>query len=149
MLTLAIAACGESGGPSAGGTGSGTGSGTGPGTGTAATGEALYTQYCASCHGRNLEGQPNWRERKADGILPAPPHDETGHTWHHSDKLLFSYTKLGGQKLIGGSFKSGMPGFGETLSDDQIRAVLAHIKAQWPDKIRERQAGITRAQDGN
>ena len=41
-----------------------------------------YQEYCASCHGVNLEGQANWRSRNQDGTLPAPPHDETGHTWH-------------------------------------------------------------------
>src|SRR3984893_6075924 len=37
-------------------------------------GKAVYAQYCASCHGANLEGQPNWRERQPNGRLPAPPH---------------------------------------------------------------------------
>src|SRR5215471_10554791 len=54
-------------------------------------GRVIYAQYCASCHGANLEGQPNWRERLPNGRLlaPAPSHDATGHTWHHSDKELF------------------------------------------------------------
>ena len=49
-----------------------------------ALGASVYAQHCAACHGRELEGEPNWRRRKADGTLPAPPHDATGHTWHHS-----------------------------------------------------------------
>jgi cytochrome c len=52
-------------------------------------GKEIYTNNCASCHGKNLEGQPNWRERNDAGYLPAPPHDKTGHTWHHSDAYLF------------------------------------------------------------
>ena len=52
-------------------------------------GQALYADSCAACHGANLEGQPDWRVPGADGILPAPPHDETGHTWHHDNQLLF------------------------------------------------------------
>ena len=52
-----------------------------------------YQEYCASCHGVNLEGQSNWRSRNEDGTLPAPPHDETGHTWHHETEMLFEYTK--------------------------------------------------------
>jgi hypothetical protein len=55
--------------------------------------KALYAQYCASCHGVNLEDQPEWRERKPDGKMPAPPHDATGHTWHHPDNILFGITK--------------------------------------------------------
>ena len=38
-----------------------------------AQGEILYQQHCASCHGVNLEGQPDWRRRSDDGTLPAPP----------------------------------------------------------------------------
>ena len=60
-----------------------------------ALGAAVYVEHCASCHGERLEGEPNWRRRKADGTLPAPPHDATGHTWHHSDDLLFRLTRDG------------------------------------------------------
>ena len=60
-----------------------------------ARGEAVYVAHCALCHGRNLEGQPNWQTRDKEGFLPAPPHDESGHTWHHPDRLLFDITKVG------------------------------------------------------
>ena len=43
-------------------------------------GKEVYDTNCASCHGAKLEGQANWEIRTADGYLPAPPHDETGHT---------------------------------------------------------------------
>ena len=56
-------------------------------------GEALYAENCASCHGANLEGQDNWQSQGGSETPPAPPHDETGHTWHHGDALLFTYTK--------------------------------------------------------
>lgn len=120
-------------------------------TGAAAApdGAALYADNCASCHGAELEGQPNWRIAGEDGVLPAPPHDETGHTWHHPDKLLFDYTKLGGQETLRRmgvtSMKSGMPGFGDTLSDAEIRAILDYIKSRWPAEIREVQAERSRA----
>ena len=68
-----------------------------------ADGAALYAEHCASCHGADLEGAPDWRRRGADGLYPAPPHDETGHTWHHGDRLLFGYTKLGGEALLAAS----------------------------------------------
>lgn len=63
-------------------------------------GQILYTNNCASCHGAKLEGQPNWQSPNSDGILPAPPHDATGHTWHHDNELLFEYTKLGGKGAL-------------------------------------------------
>ncbi len=58
----------------------------------------IYLKYCASCHGEQLQGQSNWRQRDAEGYLPAPPHDESGHTWHHSDTYLFLMTKYGIEK---------------------------------------------------
>ncbi len=113
-------------------------------------GRLLYAENCASCHGANLEGQPNWREPGPDGIFPAPPHDETGHTWHHGDGLLFDYVKLGGQEMMkrmgAGDAKSGMPAFGDRLSDDQIRDILAFVRSTWPDRLREIQAQRTKAE---
>ena len=120
-----------------------------------AAGAVLYAENCASCHGDTLEGEPDWQIAKDDGTLPAPPHDQTGHTWHHGDALLFDYTKQGGQAAMAArgvtSFTSGMPGFGDTLSDQQIWDILAFIKSTWPDRIRQMQATKTRGeqQQGN
>ena len=108
-------------------------------------GAAIYDNQCASCHGVGLEGQPDWQTRDpATGRLPAPPHDETGHTWHHPDDVLFAMTKHGPQIFAGPDYPSDMPGFGDVLSDDDIVAVLDYIKAQWPEGIRARQADIDR-----
>ncbi|MCY4416180.1 MAG: cytochrome c [Chloroflexi bacterium] len=99
-------------------------------------GAVVYREHCASCHGFNLEGQPGWQMRNADGTLPAPPHDASGHTWHHSDQLLFDLTKLGPSEVIGNDYQSTMPGFSDVLHDDDIWAVLAYIESQWPEEIR-------------
>lgn len=111
-------------------------------SGLVARGEAVYAVHCASCHGVKLEGQPDWRTRHADGTLKAPPHDETGHTWHHPDPDMFRYTKLGGQTLAPPGFKSAMPAFGGTLADPDIWAVLSFIHSRWPARVRERQRQI-------
>ena len=107
-------------------------------------GKALYGENCASCHGPELEGEPNWRQPGPDGVLPAPPHDDSGHTWHHDDAMLFDYTKHGGAALMRArgmtGVKSGMPGFAEQMSDAEIRDVLAYIKSTWPADIRRAQA---------
>ena len=110
-------------------------------------GQALYAENCAACHGANLEGQPDWRSPGPDGILPAPPHDETGHTWHHADAMLFEYTKLGGEAALaqqGLEFASGMPGFGGQLSDAEIWNIIAYIKSTWPERQRAIQADKNR-----
>lgn len=109
-----------------------------------AAGKELYTQNCASCHGANLEGQPDWREAGPDGVLPAPPHDETGHTWHHETALLFDYVKQGGADALAArgvaDFPSGMPGFGGTLDDAQILDILGFIRSTWPERMQAVQA---------
>jgi len=106
-------------------------------------GELVYKRFCSLCHGANLEGQKNWRIRKPDGKLPAPPHDETGHTWHHADELLFGITKLGMiPPYAPENYKSDMPAWGDTLSDDDIWAVIAYIKSRWPEESRKIQTDI-------
>lgn len=100
-----------------------------------AAGAALYAQNCASCHGAGLSGAEDWRTPNADGRLPAPPHDESGHTWHHPDIQLFMLTKYGPSELIGNGYESDMPGFDGVLSDEEIVQVLAYIKSTWPDRI--------------
>lgn len=110
-----------------------------------ARGQAVYAQACASCHGASLEGQPNWQERRPDGKLPAPPHDATGHTWHHGDAVLFRITRDGVGAFAPKGYATDMPAFAGVLSDDDIRASLAFIKSRWPDDIRRRQAEMTAA----
>ena len=98
-------------------------------------GSIVYAQQCASCHGAKLKGQPNWRERRADGRLPAPPHDESGHTWHHPDHVLFAIIKNGmGPPYARKDYESDMPAFGGRLSDEEIGAVLAYLKSHWTSK---------------
>lgn len=115
-----------------------------------ARGAALYADNCAACHGTNLEGQANWEEPEADGTLRAPPHDVSGHTWHHPDRLLFGYIKDGGKKALKemgvDDVKSGMPAFGDVLADRDIQDILAFIKSNWPEQSIDYQKRMT-AQD--
>jgi mono/diheme cytochrome c family protein len=103
-------------------------------------GRAIYQQNCAACHGVRGEGQPNWQVKRPDGSYPAPPHDTTGHTWHHSDGLLFRIVKDGGASLNIPNFKSGMPAFGQQLQDEEVRTVINHLKTFWGPEQRERQS---------
>ncbi|MBM3597085.1 MAG: c-type cytochrome [Alphaproteobacteria bacterium] len=107
-------------------------------------GRQVYFALCAECHGMKLEGQENWQAMLPEGGRRGPPHDETGHTWHHPDQVLFDITKQGGQPFSPAGYKNNMPGFGDRLSDQDIWAVIAFIKSRWPDEIREKQDAINR-----
>lgn len=112
--------------------------------GQIALGRQLYSENCASCHGANLEGQPDWKTPGTNGRLPAPPHDASGHTWHHADQQLFTITKLGTAAVVSNGYESDMPGFGSSLTDDEIRAVLFYIKSTWPEREAAYQQGMSR-----
>ena len=74
-------------------------------------GAALYAQSCASCHGANLEGAPDWKKSLPDGSLPPPPNDGSGHTWHHSDTVLLDIISSGGDR----AYNSKLPAFNDKL----------------------------------
>lgn len=110
-------------------------------------GRKLYAQNCSSCHGADLEGQADWKRRLDNGRMPAPPHDETGHTWHHSDQDLFTVTKSGVEAILP-AYESDMPAFNGVLTDAEIRAVLVYIKSTWPGRRRAFQANVTANDEG-
>ena len=113
-----------------------------------ALGRKVYADYCASCHGAHLEGQPDWRRRKPDGRLPAPPHDYHGHTWRHPDKVLFGMVKKGMAAYAPPGYETDMKGYAGVLSDAEIWAVLAFIKSNWPPEFRTYQEKITEGARG-
>jgi len=125
--------------------GSGGSRGQAPGPEQVRRGEEIYQASCASCHGARGEGDPNWRTRNADGSFKSPPHDNSGHTWHHGDGQLFNIVKHGGQGYAGPGLASRMPGFGEQLSDQEIRAVIAFLKSFWGAEERRYQAEVSRS----
>ncbi|MGB3713135.1 MAG: cytochrome c [Candidatus Promineifilaceae bacterium] len=102
-----------------------------------AVGQEVYAENCAECHGENLEGEADWQQQNEDNSYRSPPHDISGHTWHHGDRVLIESIELGGTRLpdnIGGS--SNMPAFGASLTEEEIKAVLTYIKSAWPEDIR-------------
>ena len=99
-------------------------------------GQTIYKNNCASCHGANLEGQIGWQTEIVDGRRLAPPHDETGHTWHHPDELLYNMTKYGFEEMLGNKYPNNMPVYKDILSDGELLAVLGYIKSTWPKRIK-------------
>jgi S-disulfanyl-L-cysteine oxidoreductase SoxD len=113
--------------------------------GLVARGKAVYANQCAACHGDMLQGQPDWRRRLPNGRLPAPPHDASGHTWHHPDEVLLDIVRNG---LVPGKtapegYESDMPAYRNLLSDSDIIAVLAYIKSTWPEDIAKLQKEVS------
>jgi S-disulfanyl-L-cysteine oxidoreductase SoxD len=105
-----------------------------------AAGKWLYLRRCSSCHGQRLEGQLLWEARDQFFGRRAPPHDQSGHTWQHSDEELFHMTKFGRFSTTPPEVTSYMPAYADKLSDDQIVSIIAYIKATWPLGIRVSQA---------
>jgi len=101
-------------------------------------GQELYNQHCVACHGINGEGQPDWKTPNEDGSFKPPPHDATGHTWHHADDLLLEIV------MQGSDFpQSQMPTYGDQLSDEEVIAILEYIKFWWGPEERTFQWQVT------
>jgi S-disulfanyl-L-cysteine oxidoreductase SoxD len=108
-------------------------------------GKAVYATQCAACHGDKLQGQSDWRRRLPNGRLPAPPHDASGHTWHHPDAVLLDIVRNG---LVPGKtapegYESDMPAYKDMLPASDIVAVLAYIKSTWPEEIARLQKEVS------
>ena len=102
-----------------------------------AVGKRIFAANCAVCHGTEGQGQPDWHIPKEDGTLPPPPLNGNGHTWHHSDGLLYRIVSQGGQFQEDtdlSSFRSAMPAFGDRLSREETVQVLTYVKSLWGDK---------------
>jgi mono/diheme cytochrome c family protein len=87
-----------------------------------AAGRTRYATRCASCHGTNLEGGS------------AVALGASGTTWQRDDAWVFTTIKAGGQATAPAGAASAMPAFGGSLSDDEIWAIVAYIKSNWPQK---------------
>ena len=94
-------------------------------------GRGIYAAQCAACHGPRGEGQPDWDRPNAAGELPAPPHDREGHTWKHSDAMLYRLVKDGWRDPYNRTQRLTMPAFGQTLAPGEIHDVIEYLKTMW------------------
>jgi thiol:disulfide interchange protein DsbC len=99
------------------------------------SGETVFEQNCAVCHGQNAEATTNWKQTDENGKYPPPPLNGTAHTWHHDLKLLKKTIREGGARLGG-----VMPAFEQQLSDNEIDQVIAYFQSKWPDEIYQKWA---------
>jgi len=106
---------------------------------TVQKGFRLYQENCATCHGSEGQGAPNWQQVGADGKYPPPPLNGTGHAWHHPQAALVRTIKHG-TVAIGGK----MPALGEKLDDEEIAAVITWFQSRWPDELYQAWARMDR-----
>ena len=94
-------------------------------------GRSIYLAQCAACHGVRGEGQPDWDRPNAAGDMPAPPHDREGHTWKHSDAMLYRIVRNGWRDPYNKTSELTMPAFAQTLSPGEIHDVIQYLKTLW------------------
>jgi mono/diheme cytochrome c family protein len=111
---------------------------------TIALGRRIYVQNCASCHGERAEGAPHWQQPNARGDLPAPPHDDTGHTWRHDDAMLSQVIKDGLRDPFNKTRELTMPPFGKMLSDAEMADIIVYFKSLWSPEHRIYQEELSR-----
>lgn len=108
-------------------------------------GEAIYQQYCAACHGVKGESKPGWQDRDVIGELPPPPHDPSGHTWKHSDAMLYRMIRNGWRDPFNKTQRLTMPAYKDVLSPAEIKAVVTYLKSLWTPEQREYQREESKA----
>lgn len=108
-----------------------------------AYGGERYQQHCASCHRPDLSGDPDWKTPNDDDSFRPPPHDSSGHTWHHPDRVLIEIIRDGSDFP-----QSRMPSFGDKLTDDDIEAILDFFKDNWGPEERAYQKQVTEQDQG-
>jgi mono/diheme cytochrome c family protein len=95
-------------------------------------GEQLYLIHCVECHGAEGVGEnPENVYAKDEFGYVAPPMDDTGHAWHHTDEQLT-------QMIMGGSPRNPrMEGFKHVLNEEDAGDLVEYIKSLWSPYIRE------------
>jgi mono/diheme cytochrome c family protein len=82
--------------------------------------ERLYVGLCATCHG--TDGHGSWRAT----LFLIRPGDiaDRDRMRRESDQYVFDIIKHGGAPLG----RPGMPAFGASLGDDDIRALVGYVR---------------------
>jgi mono/diheme cytochrome c family protein len=91
-------------------------------TPTDTDGTRLYARYCAACHGASGKG-----DGQNARFLPVPPADHTARSAmaQRSDDSLYDTIFAGGVPMNRSAY---MPAYGETLTREQIRALVRRIR---------------------
>ena len=110
---------------------------------TVRKGRQVYVTSCAVCHGPNAQGAPGWQRPDDKGNVPPPPHDDSGHTWRHSDQQLTEIVLDGWRDPFNKTPELTMPPFNGKLIDKDVEAVITYFKSLWSDEQRRYQLDET------
>lgn len=110
-------------------------------------GRKIYEQYCAVCHGTQGEANNDWNKPDEKGEMPPPPHDESGHTWRHSDAMLFRMIAEGWRHPFNKTDRLTMPAFEDILTDQEIQSVIEYLKTLWTEDQRRYQQNESQDSD--
>jgi cytochrome c6 len=80
----------------------------------AADGAAIYKAKCTACHGADGKGQTTMGKKMNLRDLGSPEVQK------QTDKELYDWTAIG---------KGKMPAYKDKLSDEEIKALVAHMRA--------------------
>jgi mono/diheme cytochrome c family protein len=97
--------------------------GPGPAAAGRADGAALYASLCVACHQANGQGLP--------GVFPPL----AGSEWVNGTPSVLAAIVLQGVNgpltVKGQAYSGSMPGFKAKLADEELAAVLSHVRGQW------------------
>lgn len=86
------------------------------------TGSQLYSMYCTQCHGVNGNGKG---VNSAKMSVQPRSHIERDEMMARSDQELFKVIEQGGKSIDKSNL---MPAWGDNLSDEEITALVAHLR---------------------
>ncbi|HED15182.1 MAG TPA: cytochrome c [Gammaproteobacteria bacterium] len=95
-----------------------------------AVGKKLYIKHCQVCHQKDGVGeQPISVYIRLPGFVTAIPLNESSHAWHHGDKQLVKIILSGSRRT------KRMPAWKDTLSEEQVKNIVAYIKSLWSPEV--------------
>jgi len=86
-------------------------------------GGALYASLCAACHQAGGQGLP--------GVFPPLAGSEWVQGKDSTAAAILLHGINGALTVKGATYNGAMPPFKDQLSDEQIAAVLTHVRSQW------------------
>lgn len=97
---------------------------------TEARGQALFQQYCQSCHGIDGVGETYTMQALTDkDYIRAPAMNDSEHAWHHTDEALQKTILQGSPRT-----ERMMPWKKAGLNEANAQDLIAYIKSLWTQR---------------